>query len=260
MFPHKDNLKCKIRNNYKSQKQFFESFDIDYYIPWHENNLSINNISHKDISKKVSLFEEYLTEVEKANNTKRPVNMPPKWITPQSKFRPTVLEEFCYYLLKDVPEIKKLSLEFKKKRVHAGFEIDSKGKIRQKRKDVDCAIVKAEEWTIGGKKLDLSLPVICIECKTYLDGTMWNEAQYSALLLKKVNSSAKIYVLAEENQVDLSKITKESPVDDVFVLRNKETNKIAIDVVSEFVGEIQKNLQTVMSSNPIRIPGRLINY
>jgi len=84
------------------------------------------------------------------------------------------------------------------------------------------------------KKISLLIPIIAVECKTYLDSTMWNEAQYSALLLKRVNSSAKVYVLTEDNQVKLNKITKESPIDDIFVIRDKSSLKVDTNVIFAF--------------------------
>ena len=211
MFPHKDNLTSKIARNYKSQKLFFQNYYSNYYEPWHLKNLAITGIQKKDIVKKISLLEKYYKHICDANNSKRPQGARKEWITFQSKFRPTVLEEFSYYLLKDLPEIKQLKFVFKKKKVHTGFEINSGGDVLSKEKDVDCCIVKAAKSTIDKKKMLMLIPIIAIECKTYLDGTMWNEAQYSALMLKRVNSAAKVYVLTESNQVKLSKITKESP-------------------------------------------------
>ena len=260
MFSHSDNLDGKIHGNYKSQITFFERFKVNHYLPWREANLKIAGISRQDILKKVKLLEKYYKAVDDANDCKRPGRQSIGWITFQSKFRPSVLEEFCYYLLKDLPEIKRLGLEFRKKKIHAGFEINSKGEIISCEKDVDCCIVKAAKGEIEKKKFLLIIPIIAIECKTYLDGTMWNESQYSAMLLKKANSSAKVYVLTEDNQVKLSKITQESPVNDIFVIRDVDSSKIDTDVVTSFLDQIRKDLQVLVNPGIIKIPGRLINY
>lgn len=260
MFSHMNNLKNKIKTNYKSQKKFFEQFYDKYYLRWNQSNLAIKHISKADILRKVSLLENYYKKIEDINRRDRPSGQPDNWITFQSKFRPTVLEEFCYYLLKDILEIKKLKLEFRKKNILAGFEIDLKGEIKSREKDIDCCIVKAEEGRIGKKKIDFLIPIIAIECKTFLDGTMWNEAQYSAILLKRVNSSARVYVLTEDNRVKLSKVTKESPIDDVFVIRAESSSKIDADVLVDFVEQIRKDLQLLINPNMVKIPGRLINF
>jgi hypothetical protein len=89
---------------------------------------------------------------------------------------------------------------------------------------------------------------------------MWNESQYSAMLLKKANSSAKVYVLTEDNQVKLSKITSESPVNDIFVIRDTTSSKIDTDVILNFVNQIQKDLRILVNPGIVKIPGRLINY
>lgn len=260
MFPHNDNLRSKIESDYKSQNSFFENFYNRYYLPWQRNNLAIKGISRAKTLRKISLVENYYRKVDRANNQNRPHGQRENWITSQSKFRSTVIEEFCYYLLKDIPQIKSLNLEFRKRNVHAGFEINSKGEIKPKEKDVDCCIVKIEPCEIGSKKFDLLIPVVAIECKTYLDGTMWNETQYSAILLKRANSSAPVYVFTEENQVKSNKITKESPVNDVFVIRKDRTSRIDKDVVMEFVQQIKKDLKSVTTQTASKIPGRLINF
>jgi hypothetical protein len=260
MFSHLDNLENKIDTNYKSQKKFFEDFRRSYYLPWQKANLGINTISKESILRKVALLEKYHNAVDDANDRNRPRGKPKGWITFQSKFRPSVLEEFCFYLLKDLPEIKKLGLEFRKKKIHAGFEINSKGEIISREKDVDCCIVKAAKGEIEKKKLFLIIPIIAVECKTYLDGTMWNESQYSAILLKRANSSARVYVLTENNQVKLSKITKESPVDDIFVIRDPDSSKIDLNVIMGFLEQIRKDLLLLINPSIIKIPGRLINY
>jgi len=149
---------------------------------------------------------------------------------------------------------------FKKKKVHAGFEINSRGDVLSKEKDVDCCIVKAAKSTIDKREMVLLIPIIAVECKTYLDGTMWNEAQYSALILKRVNSAAKVYVLTGDNQVKLSKITKESPIDDVFVIREKSTSSLNADVILDFFNQIRKDLKRIVNIDVVKIPGRLINF
>lgn len=260
MLPHKNNIQHKINTNYKSQRNFFVNFFNDHYKPWHESNLKIKSFSKKEIQKRVSLLANYYKRVEEANDKNRPSSKSKNWITPQSKFRPTVLEEFCYYILKDVPEISQVQLEFRNKKINVGFDINPNGEIVLKNKDVDCCLVKAEQCEIGQKKFELLIPVIAIECKTYLDGTMWNESQYSASLLKRVNSRVRVYILTEDNYVDISKITQESPIDDVFVIKTKDSRKLDDDTILEFIRQIQKDLQSVTKSKPIKIPGRLIHF
>ncbi len=260
MLTHRDNITGKISKNYKSQKSFFENFYRKYYLPWNRSNSAIRGISKNNISQRVSLVEKYYKKIDRANNQDRPRGKSKYWIKSQSKFRSTVIEEFCYYLLKDIYQIKALDLEFKKGGVHSGFEVDFKGKIKPKKKNVDCCIVKAEKGNIGNKKFKLLIPIIAIECKTYLDGTMWNETQYSAILLKRVNSSATVYVLTERNEVELNKITKESPVNDIFVIRKDESSRINKDVVMDFVLQIQKDLKTIATEETSKVPGRLINF
>ena len=50
-------------------------------------------------------------------------------------------------------QVKELGLEFRKKKIHAGFELNSRGQIISCEKDVDCCIVKAAQGEIEKKKL-----------------------------------------------------------------------------------------------------------
>lgn len=258
MFPHKDNLESKIRNNYKGERKFLQRFYDRFYMPWHRRNIGIKHTTPSYIKRKVALLNDYYLQIDRILEH-GPSGKTYGWITSQSKLRPTVLEEFCFYLLKDLHEIKKLKLDFVKKGIHAGFRLDSKGIIATIKKDVDCCITKKEDGLIGGRKIQFIIPVISIECKTYLDGTMWNESQYTALLLKRSNPSSKVYALTETNQVDLDKITKESPVNEIFVLRESNKDKIDFRIVLDFFNQIATDLLEISAHDKKFIKGRLIN-
>lgn len=258
MFPHKDNLESKIRNDYKGAERFLRRFYNKYYIPWHKANLKIRGASVGHIRKKVNLLNKYYAKVDRIIE-KGPSGKRSGWLTSQSKFRPTVLEEFCYYLLKDLREIKRFKLVFVKKGIHAGFRLDSRGKISTIKKDVDCCIAKEEEGQIGKEEIEFIIPVISIECKTYLDGTMWNESQYTAILLKRANPTSKVYVFTEQNQVDIDKITKESPVNEIFVIKKSRSHNVDVAAVEDFVQQVKIDLGEIFTRDRKFVKGRLIN-
>lgn len=252
MFPHKDNIESKISSNYKGKLKVFENFYNKFYIPWYEANIKITGINIEDIKKKVILLNNYYSTVDT-------IMARESGITSQSKFRPTVLEEFCFYLLKDLREIKILKLVFLRKGIHAGFRLDSHGNITCIKKDVDCCITKREDGLIGQKKIQFIIPIVSIECKTYLDATMWNEGQYTAILLKRANPTSKVYIFTETNQVDLDKITKESPVNEIFAIRKSYKDRIEFDVIFDFFRQVQNDLKEILSTEREFVIGRVIN-
>lgn len=255
MLPHKNNIESKIRVNYKGAKEIFKKFYEKYYLPWHKKNINIKGLTKKDVWKKVKILNRYYQSVNRMILSFKKKG----GITSQSKFRPTVLEEFCYYLFKDLKEIKKLKLGFYKKNIYVGFKINSEGKITTIKKDVDFCIGREEEGQIGGKKIRFIIPIISVECKTYLDGTMWNESQYTAMLIKRANPLAKVYILAEANYVDLDKITQDSPIDEIFIVRKSRDKKIEPNVIYEFFIQIKEDLKQITKKRKNIIIGRLIN-
>lgn len=101
---HKQNLQNKIDTNYKGKGRTFLKFKSKVYDVYLQKQLAITGIGRRSIRKKVKLLSDYLKKVDKLNKS--------NWITAQSKFRSTVLEEFCGFLFKDLPEIKILRLGF----------------------------------------------------------------------------------------------------------------------------------------------------
>lgn len=182
------------------------------------------------------------------------------WIKSQSKFRPTVLEEFCGFLFKDLPEITVLGLGFFNKKVYAGITIDSEGKPIIKTKDIDFCVGKSIIADFSGQKTTIILPLIAIECKTYLDKTMFSEAQFTAQKLKQGSPNVKVYVVSEKNRVDKGEIPfkGQTPVDQIYIIRNEGSGKIDDDAVYNFFSEIKSALNKMTKKNIIQSTGKLL--
>lgn len=260
LLPHRQNLEAKIKENYKGMASFFESFMQSYYNVWHKRNMNLKGASKTDILKRVNWFEKYLEKIDHVNEIEPPQGKNKNWITPQSKFRPSALEEFIYYILKDIPAVHSLGLKFTNKKVFAGMSIDHNGRIIIKGKDVDVALVKEEKISFDKRKsIRIAVPVVAIEVKTYVDKTMWNEAQYTAQIIKHGNPECKVYLIAETNAVKIEELLPESPVNEVFILRKDSNAKIDRDTVFEFVNEIKNSLEKIQKRPHRKPPGRLLH-
>jgi len=134
LFPHKSNLETKIKKNYGKEGKFFDNFYQKEYLPWLQKNTSLKAVEKKDVFTRTQWFIDYLKKVDSINVINRPEGKKEGWITTQSKFRPTVLEEFTYYVLKDIEEIQDLGLEFTNRAVFAGLTINPKGDIKISKK------------------------------------------------------------------------------------------------------------------------------
>jgi hypothetical protein len=252
-------LETKINGNYKGESEFFQKFYEQKYIPWHKKNMQLIGTEKKDIFTRVDWLADYLNEVDVINLHGRPKGQKKNWITSQSKFRPSVLEEFVYYLLKDMAIIHYLNLKFTNKDVFAGLTINPRGNIVIMKKDVDCALVKEEIVSFLAGKVLIAVPAVAIEVKTYLDKTMWGEAQFTAQLIKRGNPASSVYIVAETNQVALDELMPDTPVDEIFILRQETESGIDKRTVYCFFSEMRDALQKYKSPRSRQPPGRLLH-
>lgn len=263
-FYHENNLETKINKNYGGRKEDFVNFKRDFYDRYKAEQLAITGIDEAAISRKVELLSNYYQRVNALNTG--------GWIKPTSKFRPSILEEFCGYLLKDLPKVTELGLGFYNKKIFAGLSINNSGKVVIKTKDVDFCIAKEFTVKFGEKTDNIIIPIIAIECKTYTDKTMLNEAQFTAQKMKQGSPKARVYILSEGNQVDLKEIPLkgQTPLDQMFVLRRllppaerrnrkkKEYSELNGPSVCEFVEHINSDLNSVLEDKVIPPVGKFL--
>ena len=191
---HEHNLKAKITSpKYKKYAEVFTKFIKEVYEPFKQKQMEIMGIKKEDINKKLESVEKYYHDIQEFIKTFPEAQR--SNLSSRAKLRPTILEEFCCYLFKDLPEMKKLKLSFFNKKVFAGLGINENGKTSVKTKDVDCCIGKELIVDFGGNKQTFIIPIVAIECKTYTDKTMFNEAQFTAQTLKKGSPNVRVFIL-----------------------------------------------------------------
>lgn len=154
----------------------------------------------------------------------------------RSNLHSSVLEEFIYYLFRDLilsfpgrPLIGK-SATFKDLFFSPpGYrEMVTKPHARIERKDHDFIIgatIKASFLCDGEKTPEehlLELPAVAIECKTYLDKTMLEGSSSAAEQLKMRNPNALYVVVAEWLKLTSSVNLKKYKVDQIYVLRKQK--------------------------------------
>jgi hypothetical protein len=249
-FYHESNLDGKCRdvkgNSYRRVFQDFIRFKEQFYAPYKSEQLQITGILQADINRKVESLNAYYPHVDRFVAANR--------ITSQSKFRPTVLEEFCGFLLKDIPEIERLELDFFNKGVFAGIVLDRRGNAKLKTKDIDFCIGKRFDVIIGDQSHEIIIPIIAIECKTYIDKTMFSESQFTAQKMKQGSPNVRVYCIAERNEIDPNEIPTKSqtPLDQIFIIRGKTTNPINSEAVFSFFNDVKTVLEK-LSVEAIRV-------
>jgi hypothetical protein len=247
---HKSNLEGKINGDYHSIGGEVQRFFANEYVPFERKMDGLKGITHTKTEERVRDFNEYY---EKARAFAERYN-----ITPQSKFLPTAIEEFTGYLLRDIPFIRKLGLGFFRNRIFAGLKIKPDGSLELQTKDVDIGIAKEFEVKINDKRTGLIIPVIAIECKTYVDNTMFSEAQFTAQKLKSGTPAVKALIVTFSNEVDEKKLPSVSPIDEIYVLT---TDGITVDedTTCNFVKDVKRYLGKASTELSIKIPGKLLH-
>jgi len=226
MFVHESNILNKIDKNYNSIKKELLEFYNNVYLDVKKSLIQCNFSNKVEFEAAVKIIDEYLDVLEAFI-----VNYK---ITSQSKLRSTFLEELSVYLTKDFNLIKSGVLGIYNKKIYSGLKIKSDLKVDLLYKDVDFCIGKKVLITVEDRTLDVIIPIISVEVKTYLDGTMYNEVMYSATQIKNSTPDAKILVLMETNQVGVEKIrsTKNRiEIDEMFVLKKNTGDPLSFEVL-----------------------------
>lgn len=252
-FYHENNINGKIKNNYKDVGSVLSQFKTENYDTYKENQLAIINYSKNYIERKVEYLNKYYHNFDgyfSRHNVK---------FTAQSKIRSTILEEFCGYLFKDLKLINKLGLDSFNKKIFTGLNLDSNGNVEFKEKDIDFCIGREIQITFNGKNKKLIIPLIAIECKTWLDKTMLSEAQFTAMKLKNSNPNVYVYIIAGYSGIALNEVPRKSQtsIDQIYLIGNTRKN-ISPSVFYDFFIDVKKALKSIQLNNLPSNVGKLL--
>lgn len=178
----------------------------------------------------------------------------------QTKFRPTILEEFMAILFRDLIEecrkncpCGKLNLGAVKAYANLYFygkdfsAFVEKPTIGLNLKDQDFAIYRDVEFKVdGGEAVVASLPIVAVECKSYIDKTMLEGSVATAEKIKAGNPYALFCMVSEQYDVSMNVDPAYSRIDQIYVLRKKTRREpwkdIDADVVISFVRLVKGHL------------------
>jgi hypothetical protein len=273
MYVHGDNLKQKENH----QTKYRDNTSVSYlkeirveYNKWNKSNEDLKgpHIEKKEtdsetIKERVRLFSEYKDFIDEQKYAEQ--------FDSRSNLHSSVLEEFIYYLFKDL--VYEFSKDAQLGKAHAfkdiffnapNFrEMVSKPYTKIEKKDHDFVIgvnIDTKMQVHGSEEIEevtLQIPAVAIECKTYLDKTMLEGSSTAAEQLKNKNPNG-IYIVVSEwlkltNQVNLGKYK----VDQIYVLRKQkntdrefryadtyEKNPIHEDVVEHLFNTVRDHLST----------------
>ena len=271
VYMHESNIQKKIDYNYNGFREELEKFYEEEYMVY-RNKLNSLDFSSEDITvfeEATKLINEYLI---KLYDTQVKYN-----IDPRSKFRSSFLEEISTYLFKDLPLIKDETFVMHNKNIYAGMKINNQMHIDILSKDVDFCIGKNVVLKVEYTKeedhiqeIPMIIPVICVEVKTYLDATMFGEAQFSSRQIKNASPNVKTYVLMEYNDVKKEKIIAaryDNNLNEMFVLRSgrsKSDNKsnprpLDSKALLEYYKEISTTIENTDVEDIVNDTGKILD-
>jgi len=189
---------------------------------------------------KVRILNEYKNFVDKLTNEDNYFKM-------QDKMSSSIMEEFLFYLFKDIPSIKSsiekgliymgaanayTDLSFAPKNIK-DFLMYLNVFINYKNQDFTISkFIKCTFECNGSQEYrEIIVPTVAIECKTFIPSTMLGQSIYEAQLLKQGNPYSLYIIVAETNALSDDANLKNIPIDEIFILRkqnrNSQKNKVS---------------------------------
>lgn len=257
LYVHENNILNKINTNYKGLGLVIRNFYYNEYLPMRQTVLALQfdetHINNFDTA--TNIFSEYynkLVNFRIANN-----------INSQSKWDSTFLEEISSYLFKDIPEIASGEYGIFNKKIYAGLKINTDKHIEMITKDVDFCIGKKTKMSISGQaNVDLLIPIVAVEVKTYLDATMFGEVKSSSKSIRSASPNSKTYVLMGYKNIaneHLIAARQDSTLTEIFVLQANENAPFDKNTIYEYWKEINDAVTNLSDDENINVPGKVLH-
>lgn len=238
MYVHGDNLSQKESDDRKYNDTLSKQYLAEIrpmYDAWRRANDELagpgKRASPNDaeiITKRVKLLNEYKDFLDQQKYAEH--------FDSRSNLHSSVLEEFMYYLFRDLA--KEFSRDALIGKSHAFKDLFFRGSNYPEMLTSPCAFIeeKDHDFVIGasidakfkcrsGEKIEnacFEIPAVAIECKTYLDKTMLEGASNAGAQLKDRNPNAVYIVVAERLKLTEAVNLKKYKVDQIYVLRKQK--------------------------------------
>lgn len=238
MFVHGNNLEQKEshKTKYRDEESKLYLTEIRArYDKWKSDNENLVGPSkiHSEendevLKKRVELLNDYKEFLDQQHYAEK--------FDSRSNLHSSVLEEFLYYLFRDlVQSISEHALIGKSHSFKDIFfrssnyeDMVNKPNALIEIKDHDFSIgcsIAATMLCKGSEEPEIhkwDIPAVAIECKTYLDKTMLQDVSTAAEQLKQKNPNAMYLVVAEWLKLTESVNLKKYKIDQIYVLRKQK--------------------------------------
>lgn len=261
---HASNIITKYNAALTSKEEYALALLIPEYAKYLKKMLELSSYDKASIVKKVGYLNKYYNFMHEKELD--------RVFSAQGKFRPTILEEFLFLLFKDYVEQVKTREDSEgvlgSGSVKAYSNIYFKAKnfkdfikspeIGVNEKDQDYAIYRVFDISVNNaNSMQIRIPAIAIEAKTYIDKTMLDSIIATAEKIKSGNPHTRFIAVAERYDVSFAVDPAYSRIDQIYVLRKsmRKSEWIDIDenVVCRIVDETIKHLERPWSDIETRI-------
>lgn len=242
---HASNIITKCRGKRSTNEERALELLIPEYAKYLRKMLRMKKFDEKATYQKVALLNTYYNFMH--------TNGFDQAFSSQGKFRPTILEEFLFLLFKDyVNNIKEK--EDKDNVLHSGnvkaysniyfkaknfFDFIHSPEIGINEKDQDYAIYRTFDISINkAEPMQIRIPAIAIEAKTYVDKTMLDSIIATAEKIKSGNPYTRFITVAERYDVSYAVDPAYSRIDQIYVLRKSMRKTEWCDIDKQVVWRI----------------------
>lgn len=249
---HLSNINTKIdKEKNEAKKAILNSVLNEYKNTFSSLEVMLNS-KEIDFIKVTEAINNYRKFVANENNKLN--------YTAQSKFESTILEEFVSLLLKfslfKVGNSEKINVGQGKLYSKMSFmpstlnDFINNDNFIVDEKDQDSSIYKSVKISANHHEQEIKLPIVSLECKTYLDKTMLEGSVSTAEKIKQGNPYCFFAIACETYDVKFGVNLKGTALNQVFVLCKRKRNRKEIvadykcDVVESIFNDIITHLKS----------------
>ena len=223
---HASNIITKYNSTLTSKEERALTLLIPEYAKYLRKMLELTTHDKNSVFKKVDYLNKYYNFMHRKELDRA--------FSAQGKFRPTILEEFLFLLFKDYVEAVKEReddedvLDSGAVKAYSNIYFKAKNftdfikspEIGVNEKDQDYAIYRTFDISINNADpMQIRIPAIAIEAKTYIDKTMLDSIIATAEKIKSGNPHTRFIAVAERYDVSFAVDPAYSRIDQIYVLR-----------------------------------------
>lgn len=260
-------LKFKNYQKFNASEQQALNHLLPEYLNFYKKNHEISGYGNAEIISRTTALNTYFDFISS--------NGYDNMFTAQSKFRPTIMEEFMFILFNDLIKDVKIQINDTADLLKIGgtkaytnlyfSATNLKGfiddpQIGVNQKDQDFAIYRPISINIENSvNIKANLPVVAIENKTYIDKTMLEGSIATAEKIKSGNPYSLFIIVTETYDVDLNVDPAYSRIDQIYVLRKGKRKNNNNPIFSDVIIDLAENIKSHLIRNWSDIEQKMTN-